>query len=284
MIVADNEALEFVENLGDELSRGELELPSFPDVAERTRRTLDNPDCSSKTLALVIGADATLAARVIRMANSAAYNSAGKPITELRGAIGRLGHETIRSTAVAHAVRQLSNSVEHRALREPLSKLWKHSVQVAAISHALAKRHSYLNADEALLAGLVHDIGKLYILKCAADRPTLFDNPTALDQLVQEWHTGVGRAIVEAWGFSEAVAMATDEHEVLDYTTDAGPDITCIVLVSNLLAKLQMHEIESVDFDQIPAFRRLGLGGGNSEEILRESAEEIRSIVDALKG
>jgi len=276
--------MEFVANLGNELSRGELELPSFPDVAERTRRALDDPDCSSKTLSLVIGADAALAARVIRMANSAAYNPTGSSITDLRAAIGRLGQETIRTTAVAHAVRQLSGATELKALREPLSKLWKHSVQVAAISHVLAKRHSYLNADEALLAGLVHDIGKLYILKCAAARPKLFENPTVLDELVQEWHTGVGRAIVEAWGFSEAVTNATDEHEVYSHCPKDGPDLTCIVLVANLLAKREMNELESVDFDQIPAFRRLGLGGEKSKEILSESAAEIRSIVDALKG
>ena len=279
-----NEAMGFVEALARQLSSGELELPTFPDVVVSVRRAVDDPECSTAKLILVVGSDAVLAARILRVANSAVYNLSGSArVVELRTAITRLGRDTIRTVAVAHAVQQLHHMRGLRALRDPLRKLWKHSVQVAATSHVLARRHCHLNPDEALLAGLIHDIGKLYILKAAAAWPGLCQDEAALGELSREWHTGIGRAIVEAWGLSEAVAMATDEHEEIGYDSDAPPDLTSVVLVANLYAKLEEDEIESVDWSLIPAFGRLGLTAEAGEDVLHESADEIRSVIDALK-
>ncbi len=274
--------MEFVENLAQELTTGQLELPAFPDAAERVRRALDDPDCGADRLARVIGTDAGLAAHIMRMANAAAYNARGFEITSLRVAIGRLGHDTIRSAAVATAMRQLAQASATPALKEPLGRLWKHSVQVAAVAYTLAKRVPGLDQDEAMLAGLVHDIGELYILKRAAEQPELLADTAAVSELVANWHTGVGQAIVEAWGFPEPVVKAVDEHE--DLERDVTPaDAATAVLVANLFAKVEAGEIETPDWEQIPSFARLGLSAETCEEVLRESAGEIRSIVDALK-
>ena len=89
-------------------------------------------------------------------------------------------------------------------------------MQVAAVAYTLAKRVPGLDHDEAMLAGLVHDIGELYILKRAAEQPELLADTDALAELVADWHTGVGHAIVEAWGFPEPVATAVSEHEDLE--------------------------------------------------------------------
>ena len=275
---------DLVESLARELSEDELELPSFPDAAERVRRTLEDPRCSGPRLVRAIGADPVLAGQIVRLANSAAYRCGPVRITTLVCAIARLGHDTIRSTAVSLAMRQLAGAAARPALRAPLGRLWKHSVQVAALSHTLAKRVPHLRPDEAMLAGLVHDIGKLYILRRAADHGAQCAGDAALDELVDAWHVGIGRAIVDAWGFPDAVGVAVDEHEEIERDPGPDADVADVVLVANLLARHAAGEIASLDWQRVPALGKLGLMPGNTGEVLQRSAAEIRSIVDALEG
>lgn len=270
----------FVEHLARELSGDQLELPSFPDAAERVRRALDDPDCAADRLAKIIGTDAGLTGQIVRMANSSAYNARGTQISSLQVAIGRLGQDTIRSAAVAMAMRQLAHASATPALKEPLGRFWKHSVQVAAVAYTLATRVPHINQDEAMLAGLVHDIGELYILKRAAEQPELLADAFALSELIEHWHTGIGHAIVEAWGFPESVVKAVSEHEELE--RDIG-DVASSVLVANLLAKREAGELQEMDWEQVPAFGKLGLTLENRDEVLRASRDEIQSIVGALK-
>jgi len=275
---------EIVQNLARELSEDDLELPSFPDAAEKVRRCLEDPGCSAPVLMRVIGADPVLTGQIVRLASSAAYNPRGVPINTLVGAIARIGHDAIRSTAASMAMRQLASAASTPAIKAPLGRLWKHSVQVAALSHTLAKRAPGLRPDEAMLAGLVHDIGKLYVLKRAAGHPELAACETLRDQLVDDWHCGVGRAIVDAWGFPEAVGVAVDEHEETDRDPGKEADIADVVLVANLLARQSSGEIPVPDWADIPALAKLALTPANYGTVLEESASQIRSIVDALRG
>jgi HD-like signal output (HDOD) protein len=92
-----------VRHLACELNTGEVRLPSFPDVALRVQRVLEDPRTTAAQIAQLLGSDAALAARVLRIANTVTFNLAGKPITDLRAAIRRLGHDLVRSAAVSFA-------------------------------------------------------------------------------------------------------------------------------------------------------------------------------------
>ena len=87
-----------------------------------------------------------------------------------------------------------------------------------------------------MLAGLMHDIGKLYILTRVEAYPALFGDRENFDALLSAWHTGVGRAIVELWGFPEPIATAVDEHEELARSASTAIDLADVVLVANLLS------------------------------------------------
>jgi HD-like signal output (HDOD) protein len=122
----------------------------------------------------VVGSEPALAARLMQIANSAALNFSGKPITELRTAISRMGFNMVRSAAIAFAMSQLKKQDALKGLEKPLEELWKRSAAVAAMSHAVARRYSKINPDTGLLAGLLHGIGQLYILTRSAQHPGLF--------------------------------------------------------------------------------------------------------------
>src|SRR5690606_29197142 len=100
---ANSSAFAFVAELAREVSNGRVELPSFPEVAVRVRKVLADEDVSNEQIARVVGSDAGLAARVFTLANSAAFNPSGRTVTDLKGAINRIGHNNVRTAAVSFA-------------------------------------------------------------------------------------------------------------------------------------------------------------------------------------
>jgi putative nucleotidyltransferase with HDIG domain len=275
----------FVRTLAGELSSGSLELPSFPDVALRVKRALEDPEASADRVVRVVGVEPVLSARLLKMANSALLSRANVPVTDVRMAVTRLGFEMVRNAAVSLALEQVMDAQVTPLLQPYLKELWHHSIRVSAIAYVVAKRLTRLNADEAMLGGLLHDIGKLYILLRAESHPELFAEEQALRALLAEWHTGIGRAILESWGFSDGLAQAVDEHEILDRTHLGPPDLTDVVTVANVLAHNDHPErFGGPDHDGVPAFDKLQLTAETSTAILENSEAEMRSFIQALDG
>src|ERR1700748_3319722 len=120
-------AFAFVQSLAAELSKGKVDLPSFPDIALRVRQVLADENVTQDQVARVVGSEPALAARLMQIANSAALNFTGKPITELRTAINRMGHNMVRTAAIAFAMSQLKEADSLKGLEKPLDELWMNS-------------------------------------------------------------------------------------------------------------------------------------------------------------
>ncbi len=146
----------------------------------------------------IVGAEPRLAARILQTANSAAFNSSGKPLTELRSAITRLGHQMVQGTAMSYAMQQMKNEASLRSIAKPLTDLWNKSIAVASISRLVAKR-TQLSADEAFLTGLLHGIGSLYIMARVATRSGALGSEHSWMGLVVGWQASIGKAVLESW-------------------------------------------------------------------------------------
>lgn len=166
-------------------------------------------------------------------------------------------------------------------LREHLKVLWKHSVHVSAIAYVIAKNHSKVNPDEAMLAGLLHDIGKFYIFTRSEKHPELFADAEAMESLLSQWHTGIGHAILEAWDFSEDIANTANDHDDLERPHIGQPDVTDVVITANLCAYWDKLA-DDFDWPSVTAAQRLKLDHDAIQEILKASNEEIQSIMQAL--
>jgi putative nucleotidyltransferase with HDIG domain len=274
-------AFQFVEQLSAELSSGNLQLPAFPDIAVRVKQALEGEDVSADKVATVVGSDPVLTARLLKVANSNFANRSGASIKDLRTAIARLGYDLAYSTAVSLAVEQILQSKSVGDLRDHLKLLWKHSVHVSAIAYVIAKKHSNVNPDEAMLAGLLHDIGKFYILTRTQDHAELFADQAALDELMSNWHTGIGHAILESWGFSEEIANTANDHDDLQRHLLGQSDVTDVVITANLCAYWDKLG-DDFDWSEVTAAQRLKLDHDAIQEILKASSEEIQSILQAL--
>ena len=177
------------------------------------------------------------------------------------------------------------SSQKDSVIYEYVQAVRKHSTHVSALAYILAGLIKKDKPEEIMLAGLLHDIGKFYILNRAKDFPELFGAPEQLEELLETWHTGVGRAIIDSWGFPENIAEAVDEHEVLGRAQPGSPDMTDIVLVANLFVNLQENPPDELpDLKTIPACVKMGIDHDRMAGIMAESEDKIRSIEQALGG
>jgi HD-like signal output (HDOD) protein len=274
-------AFAFVSELAQEVSQGKVELPSFPDVAVRVRKTLVDENVSNEQIARVVGSDAGLAARVFTLANSAALNRSGRAVADLKMAVNRIGHNNVRTAAVSFAIAQLRRASELRHISKELEEMWQEATTVAALAFATAARTG-VNADESMLAGLLHNVGKIYILARANRHNSLFKDPAALAQVLRDWQSNVGRAIVENWGFPEHISEAVGEHENIDRVNDK-PDVTDVLTVAVMMASFFGHETDlELNMQGVKSFWRLGLDNAKCVHVMRDCADEISALRAAL--
>lgn len=280
--------LEFVQLLSGELARGNVDLPSFPDLAFRIKRALDDPNASAKRVATVVGTDPVFTARLLNVANSAAMGTLPDvQIREIPTAIARMGFKMAQTVAMSIALQQLMKKESGSKLAAQFDQLWWHSLSVAAISYLVAKNYTKINPDEAMIAGLMHDVGKIYIMVRAEEHAQDLCNDFArLEQVMYDWHTRVGQAILKNWSLPDDIVKVVFEHESLDRVVETA-DLSDVVLVSNLCA--QAMDIDGTKLStqsgawiKIPAFQRLGLDKKEIFNVTEHSREEIESIVMVL--
>ncbi len=277
------DAFTFVQALAAEASAGRIEIPAFPDVTMRIRRTLADDNCDASQIARVVGAEPALAARLLHMANSAAFNPAGRKVIDLKGAVARLGFANVRTASLVYAMEQLRNAPALEPMRAPLNALWERSVNVAAMAHVAARSWTRISPDLALLAGLMHAMGRLYILTRSANHPGLFVDVAAYHEIVSQWHAPVSRAVLESWDLSAEVVEAVEKFENPDRDPGATPDLTDVLAVATLLASFANDpDALEAQLAETPSSRRLGLSRDSVQKVLQESAAELASLHAAL--
>jgi HD-like signal output (HDOD) protein len=239
------------------IEKDQLVLPTLPEVALKVREVADDPDADIDKLTSVIGNDAALSARIIRVANSPLLR-ASRAIEDLRTALMRLGIQYTCNIATGLAMEQMfqatSDLVDMR-----MREVWSRSSEVAGICHVLCKHYTKLRPDQATLAGLVHKIGVLPILTYAEDHPALLKDSFTLDAVIDELHAPLGDLILKTWGFPEELAHIPTQH--IDFTRSIPKaDYADVVTVAMLQSYLGTDSaMTKIDFTKVKAFERLGL-------------------------
>ncbi|MEM1143294.1 MAG: HDOD domain-containing protein [Pseudomonadota bacterium] len=279
----NNPAFGFVQQLGRELAAGEFELPPFPDTAMRVQECINDPNSDIQQLGAVVASEPALAARLIRMANSAMMRRGPIEVADIGTAISRVGMDMVQNAAVSFAAREAFKAPPGSPCLSDLNSLRRHSVKVASLGYILAKESRYLGKpDIAMLTGLLHAVGKYYIFMKASEHPDLFTDRPSLEQLVAQWHTGVARAIVESWQFPADIAIAVDEQELKERDRLGAAELSDILYIANLIARIGNSVAKEIG--DLDAMARLRLDGETLYNTLEENQDEIRSMVEALSG
>jgi len=185
-----------------------LELPAFPEVVNRLQVLLSDSQVSMKDVAALMQSDPVLAAKLLRTANSAAFNTKGVEIDNLNVALNRLGVTLIRSISMAFAMRQAEQEPYLQPIKNELRELLRRSNHVAAIACVVARQLPEVNADQAILAGLVHQIGTLFlVVSVQRDEPSLSEN-LDYEEAIAEFGASAAAAVLNTWQFPADVCDA----------------------------------------------------------------------------
>jgi len=278
---SERSLFEFVSELARELSAGRVDLPSFPDAAARVQQVLSDETVTGERIGRVVSSDAGLAARILTMANSTLLHRGGSRVTDLKVAITRIGHENIRTAALAYATAQLRRAAELTHIRARLDGCWQQGVRVAALAHAMAKESRKVRTDEAMLAGLLHNIGKIYILaRTPKDQTDAFGD----EEELRSWHPSIGQALIENWKLGDELAAAVGGQYELGRThAEEEPDLQDVLIVAvNLAAQIADKSADDSVLARIPATAALGLSESALVRIVLESQADVEMLQAAL--
>lgn len=269
-------------DIAAEAARGELAFPTSTEIALKVKSALDDPQCHIDTAARLVESEPLLAARAVALANSLAYNPFRREVTNIRAAVSRLGFRTLRSLAMALATRQMVSQhavPEHRAMAE---QLWEHTTHVAALARVIARQATRLDPETALFAGIVHEVGSFYLLARAQEFPGLLD-------LAQDAGHGdigsreIGRTVLQALSVPEA-AMTAMEGFWSGQLALPPKTLGDVLLLADSLASIASPLQRGRLGTPLPsAMLDVTIGEETLLGILEESAEEVQSLVDALR-
>ncbi|MBT8085202.1 MAG: HDOD domain-containing protein [Woeseia sp.] len=287
-----NPHFEFLADLAKAFNAGKISLPSFPDIVLRIRKTLEKEDVYIEQVSQVVKTDPMLVSRLLVFANSTAYNPSGTRIDTLEVALNRLGFDLVRSTAVSMAVRQMFLAEQHKEIAPALRKIWQKSMQIAAMCAAVVDNRRSFKEESAFMCGLLHYVGKLYIIKEMKNYPALLRDPVELKSVLTEWHPKVGKCIVESWDFSSEVAQTLDAKEYMSEYNSKSPTLADVVYVAKILLRHigvakkagvdpRLAETEFVPAE-IPAMQRLGIEDNELPLLYQTFDDKLSAIREAL--
>jgi HD-like signal output (HDOD) protein len=272
--------------LYEDLNADRVLLPSLPDVAIRVGRAVVEEDSDASTVARIVETDPAISAKLLKAANSARFAGRAQ-VGRIEDAVVRLGMRTTHHLVVTFALRELFRSPSP-SLRERMRDLWEHSCRVAALAHVLAKKTPGVDAEFALLAGLVHDIGALAVLAYAGEVPAEELDPADLESTVQSMRARIGGLLLRRWHLPPELATVAEEAEHWDRQGSDRPDYADLVIVAQLHSYVGTpRQAELPAIDGVPAYGKLELGELSPEAsvaLLDEAAEEIRETEALLGG
>ncbi len=285
------EALTFVELLAKDLEDKRFELPAFPDAVMRIQFALQSDDNRVDDIVRLLSSEPALAARLLQLANAWEIRRGGSKIGNLHQAVSRMGYDMVRSIAISFGMRQLQVNANYSSTaQEELRAAWIEAVHVAAISYVIADRYTRLNPSEALLAGLLHAMGRLYIVKRFEETGSEYDKE--LESILKAWHPVLGRAIAESWGLPEALAVAIEQQNDYDVQFSGPVSLTEVLIAARLVNRGSADHEAPADPGTEKSnrtslvFSRLGIPSDRQAGAINSSTciEEIEKIRTTLMG
>jgi HD-like signal output (HDOD) protein len=274
-------SVEFLTHIADTLADGIVELPAFPQVVIKVQEAYKDPNYTPQVVARLIATEPLLARRLLDMANSVAFNATGRVIIDLGLALTRLGAQKVYGVVLAHAIQDIRMTESLRAIAAPMDALWSESVTVAHFSQAVAKRRS-LSAPDAFVAGLLHLIGRLYILvQCTVHAPS-GHRVVLCNDLVDAWHPAIAKAVLKNWRIGEEVCEAVGAQADVDVVRTGSATLTDALIIGIRLAKRMKNHSDGPGLSAGGVLARLNLSVEECQSLVDEALADVRALERAL--
>jgi len=267
---------QILEGFLEDLNKNRLVLPTLPEVALKVRDAVENDNANAGDIARIISTDAALSAKLLQVCNSPLYRTR-TTVENIQTAVARLGNIQVRNLVSSLVMQQMFQATSD-VLDKKMRSIWAHSTSVASISYVLALSAG-IPKDQAMLAGLIHDIGSLPIIVHAEDIPELRDDEDLLNKVIQKLHTIIGEKILRDWEFPQSLVDVAAQHENLTRDPEGEVDYVDAVIVANLQSYIGTnHPYTELDWNTIPAFHRLGIEPEVNIVDIEENQENLQEV------
>jgi putative nucleotidyltransferase with HDIG domain len=233
----------------------EIMLPVLPRIVEDTRKLLASKTPSIDDLSKIIGKDIVISSKLISIANSPLYRGVDKADT-LAKALVRLGIKVSQGIITSLVTKEMFQS-DNKALTIALEKLWMHSFACACIGKHLAEELKgelkIKDPDNVFLMGIVHDIGKMLLLKAFANmNPDESFESSNVQMAIHEIHTTFGGVVLKRLRFSNEFVRVAEFHHWNDFAHDEEKELLIINIADRLADAMGfiVYDLEGVSEDK----------------------------------
>ncbi len=211
-------------------------LPTVPGIVAKISRMVENPETSAAEVGRLISQDQVLSAKVLRMANSAFFGMSRK-ISSIPQALVILGFDVVKGLVLTSSVFDM--------IQKSMAGLWEHSIGCAAASGAIATVLGREDAEEILVAGLLHDLGKVVLALNMPDEMKSIKEKVVKENMyfyeaenaVLDFHHGeVGQWLAEHWNLPESLAEPMRLHHHPEKAV-LRPECTAIVHLADIMIR-----------------------------------------------
>jgi HD-like signal output (HDOD) protein len=250
----------FANTLVEDIEKNRIRLPTLPAISLEALLVVNDAGSSMADVARIISKDTSMATRLVRYANSPLYHGV-TPVSSVKAAITRIGFDAVKNAILSLAMRDVFTT-SFRPVQDRMEALWQHSVDVATRATKLVVHFPHLNKDEAMLAGLIHDVGAIPILIKATEYPILLEKEGNLDKVIDKLHMPVGKFLLSRWNFDPQLVEVASSHDKLDRVPKGDQvDYVDIIQVANILSHQGSSESRWSDIDirKNAACKRVGI-------------------------
>lgn len=226
------------------VGRGAVKVPPYPAVALKVEKLVKRDDYGLDELTKLVASDQALAADALRCANSAFF-SRGMPVSSLVQAITRIGGREMARLAIASGLGAQARGAG------PLSSLkrriWLDSLAAAALCQELARKR-LLDVEEAFVAGLLHDFGRMIAVACIEEILVAHPGQAAKPvehwlQVVDRYHVELGLVLAAKWDLPQMVSDVISLHHADDWQGAAEPRMVELVMAADEVVRLLCESI-----------------------------------------
>lgn len=269
------------------LEESELtKLPSLPHVLVKLLNACQKDTTCFDTLAEIINKDAALSAKVLSVANSPVYGKSHE-LTSLKQILLFLGLDTIKSIAITASVQQFFSRYSKEKSRF-LKGFWEHTLYTALVAKTLARLTSYNNPEEAYLAGLLHDIGKLIFENYSQhEYSELVYTDNSSEELLERenekyeiTHDDIGARLLEMWGISDVISDAVKYHHAkTSDILEAHQLVKIINLANSITTNNHINKEVLLDY----SYRLFDLSDSVLMDVLVNAKSEVKKIAASME-
>lgn len=278
VIISELQQTPLGQSLLKNLQQQTIEVPSLPDVAIRLRMAVQK-DIGIADAVKIVNLDQRIAAKLVQVVNSPLYRGI-KPFSSCEAAVNRLGLNITRNLVTSFSMKALFTS-KNKSLTKMIHQAWHQSVRVSGLCHTLALLTHKVDPEEALLAGLTHNIGLLPIIRLADQQDNLALDD--LEQCLKVSQAYIGECVLRQWGFSESLARIP--YLIDNWFYESGEDFGLVDVV--ILAKY--HSLLGTEYmpflpglHDLPAFQKLGDRGLTPDMSLQILHDAKQQLADAM--